>query len=77
MIRKIDCNEFTELNRLPFKSFFDREVFFKEFEYANIISKKPPIVKVFETKNFSEVRLYVYDETSWKYLLYYSLELLK
>lgn len=33
-------------------------------------SLKPPVAKIYETRNIKQLRLYVYDSYSWKYNLF-------
>lgn len=77
MIKKVDCNNSAELNRLNFKSLHDRDMFFRELEHLRCVNTKEPMVRVYETKNICEVRLYAYDNVCWRYLLHYYAELVR
>lgn len=75
MTRKIE--EVSEIKELNFVNEKEKEEVIGAIIVLSEGAVKSPIVKIFETKNIKQLRLYVYDSFSWKYNLFLTYDLVK
>lgn len=66
-----------EITELEFVNAEDKKALLDALSVESIDAIKRPVVKVFETKNVKQVRLYLYDTSNWKYSLYMICDLVK
>ena len=75
MIRRIESVE--EVAKLDFVNEEDKIAIVGAMIHLSAGSPKPPVAKVYETRNIKQLRLYVYDGYSWKYNLFLSCDLVR
>lgn len=73
MIKKIDGID--EVAKLDFVDESDKIALVGAMNVFMNNIMKPPIAKLYQTRNVKQVRLYVYDSTNWKYNLFLACDL--
>lgn len=66
-----------EVAKLNFANSDDKKAILGAMSSISVDAIKKPIAKLYETKNIKQVRLYVYDVTCWKYILFLTCDLVK
>lgn len=75
MTRRIESVD--EVVKLDFVNEDDKKAVVGAMIQLSADNPKPPVAKMFETRNIKQLRLYVYDSYNWKYNLFLSCDLKK
>lgn len=75
MTRRIESVE--KVAKLDFVNEDDKKAVVDAMIQLSANNPKPPVAKIYETRNIKQLRIYVYDSYSWKYSLFLQCDLVR